>query len=85
MSDFELSYPQDLKPPAAEQAAAAAKSPLPKAPQMPKAPSTTGGVTDQNNPGSLASPDFSEKALQDGADTDSMFADVQKKLRTCRP
>ena len=63
----------------AQKAVDAAKSPLPKAPSAPKVPSPTGGVTDQNNPGSLASPDFSEKALQDGADTDAMFADVQKK------
>jgi hypothetical protein len=63
----------------AQKAVDAAKSPLPKAPAAPKPPSLTGGVTDQNNPGSLASPDFSEKALQDGADTDAMFADVQKK------
>lgn len=63
----------------AKKAVDAAKSPLPKAPSAPKVPSPTGGVTDQNNPGSLASPDFSKKALEDGADTDAMFADVQKK------
>jgi hypothetical protein len=64
------------KPPASP-----ARAELPKMPgsAAPRAAGMPGQVTAKNNPGSLADPDFTKKAMSDGAGYKSMFADVRAK------
>lgn len=59
----------------------------PASAELPGLPSPRGGpasrmpgqVTAKNNPGSLASPDFTKKAMEPGASYKSMFSDVRSK------
>lgn len=59
---------------------------LPKRLDVPKLPSANRGasgmpgqVTPKNNPGSLADPDFTKKAMEPGSSYKSMFSDVRAK------
>lgn len=85
MSDYKTSFsPNAESIRNAQKAAADAKAALPRKPPAAKPPSPTGGVTEENNPGSLAPPDLSAKALEEGADTDAMFAEVRRKSAQLR-
>jgi hypothetical protein len=68
----------------AQKAVDAAKSPLPKAPSAPKVPSPTGGVTDQNNPGSLASPDFPRRRCRTARTPMRCSQTSRRRPPTCR-